>query len=115
MQTFTFVAEIIEWRGPAPFIYARIPADAGTEIARYKRLASYGWGVIPVDVEIDGQGFSTSLFPRDRTYLVPLRQKVREALGLTVGDSVTLCLRVRGLDEAAPSVEPGPRPSTGSE
>lgn len=96
MEPQQFTAEIIEWRGPAPFYYAPLPPDAAAEIARVKRAASYGWGVIPVDAEIGEVRFSTSLFPRDGTYLLPLKDKVRRALGVTLGDHVAVRLSIGG-------------------
>ena len=85
-----FEAEVIEWRGPAPFYYARLPVDAGAEIARIKQSVTYGWGAIPVEAEIAGIRFTTSLFPREATYLLPLKDKVRRLIGVTVGDVVSV-------------------------
>jgi hypothetical protein len=91
-----FRAPVIEWRGPAPFFYARIPEAVGTEIAAVKRVASYGWGVIPVRGRISGVTFETSLFPRDGTYLLPLKAAVRTRLGVTVGDEVEVEMGIGG-------------------
>src|SRR5690606_14041557 len=66
-----FEALVIEWRGPAPFFYARLPADASGEITRVKKLVTYGWGAIPAEVVIGDVRFTTSLFPKDGTYLLP--------------------------------------------
>ena len=81
MDKFTFIAQMIHWRGPAPFYFAAIPADIGAQIAEQARTVSYGWGVIPVTAEIKGVSFRTSLFPRDGSYLLPLKAKVRAQLG----------------------------------
>lgn len=83
-----FSATVIYWRGPAPFFYARIPPEIGAEIAKVKKAASYGWGVIPVEATINGITFTTSLFPKDDTYLLPLKQVVRNQLGVTADDQV---------------------------
>ncbi len=89
-----FEALVIEWRGPAPFFYARLPADASGEITRVKKLVTYGWGAIPAAVVIGGVSFTTSLFPKDGTYLLPLKDKVRQAIGATVGDVVAVSMQV---------------------
>ena len=81
MVEFVFEAEVIQWRGPAPFYLALIPTDIGEKIAERSREVSYGWGAIPVEAAIDGVVFRTSLFPRDGTYLLPLKDKVRSQLG----------------------------------
>jgi hypothetical protein len=85
---FAFESSIIYWRGPAPFFYAPVPDEHVDEIRRASKLVSYGWGVIPVDVTLNGVGFTTSLFPKDGTYLVPIKAAVRKAAGVTVDDAV---------------------------
>ena len=92
-----FRAPVIEWRGPAPFFYARIPDTVSTEIAAVKRVASYGWGVIPVKATISGVAFETSLFPRDGTYLLPLKAAVRTRLSVTVDDEVEVEMAIGGV------------------
>ena len=89
-----FDAEVIEWRGPAPFYYARLPAEIADQITRVKKLVTYGWGAIPAEVAIDGVRFTTSLFPKDDTYLLPLKAKVRNAIGATVGDVLSISMQV---------------------
>ena len=96
MREWRFSARVIEWRGPAPFYYAPLPAEVAAEIERVKKQASYGWGVIPVNAEIGGVAFETSLFPRDGTYLLPLKDRVRRPLGVTVGDEVSVVMSIGG-------------------
>lgn len=93
---FTFDAQVIHWRGPAPFFYAPLPAAAAEEIRRAAKRLSYGWGVIPVEATIDGVTFTTSLFPKDDTYLLPLKQAVRNRLGVTVDDEVAVEMTIGG-------------------
>ena len=92
---FAFDATIIHWRGPAPFYYAPVPAGAAEEIRRASKLVSYGWGVIPVEAVIAGVKFTTSLFPKDGTYLVPLKDVVRKATGITVDDTIHIELTLK--------------------
>ncbi len=89
-----FRAPVIHWRGPAPFFFARLPPDVAAEVAAVKKAASYGWGVIPVVASIDGVSFETSLFPKDDTYLLPLKAVVRKQLGVTADDVVEVSMRV---------------------
>ena len=88
MLQLSFHTTIIEWRGPAPFFYAPVPSQNVAEIERIKKQASYGWGVIPVEAGIGGVTFTTSLFPKDGTYLLPLKDAVRKKTGVTVGDII---------------------------
>jgi hypothetical protein len=92
---FAFDATIIHWRGPAPFYYAPVPPAEAEEIRRASKLVSYGWGVIPVEAVIAGVKFTTSLFPRDGTYLVPLKDVVRKATGITVDDTIHIELALK--------------------
>lgn len=98
MDEIAFEAEIIEWRGPAPFIFAVIPEEHGGAI-RYASLGqSYGWGVVPVMARIGGTDFTTTLFPRDGAYLLPVKVAVQRAEGVGLGDRVGVTLRVGRTD-----------------
>jgi hypothetical protein len=57
-------------------------------------MLSYGWGVIPVRVRIGETGFETSLFPKDGGYLVPIKDIVRKAEGLVLGETVLVELTI---------------------
>jgi hypothetical protein len=85
---FTFDAKIVYWRGPAPYFYAPVPSDQADEIRAASKLVSYGWGVIPVEATVRGVTFTTSLFPKDGTYLLPLKDAVRKPTGVTAGDVI---------------------------
>ncbi len=89
-----FTATVIYWRGPAPYFYARIPDGPGGEISRIRKAVTYGWGVIPVEATIGAVRFTTSLFPRDGTYVLPLKASVRQRLGVTVDDEVAVTMVV---------------------
>lgn len=92
MVEFTFDAEVIHWRGPAPYYFAAIPTEIGAKISARARSVSYGWGVIPVEAQINGVSFRTSLFPKDGSYLLPLKAKVRAQLGTTDLDMVHIAM-----------------------
>ena len=91
---YEFESTVIEWRGPAPFYYAPIPQDISDDIREMANQLSYGWGVIPVSAVIGQTEFTTSLFPRDGRYLLPLKDAVRkpEAIGLGTHIKVKLQL-----------------------
>ncbi|MCL2541584.1 MAG: DUF1905 domain-containing protein [Nocardioidaceae bacterium] len=91
-----FDAEVIEWRGPAPFYYAVVPEQAAEDIADLARELTYGWGCIPVTARIGETRWTTSLFPKDGGYLVPLKVAVRRAEGVDLGDVVGVRLTLGG-------------------
>jgi len=92
---FKFAAKLIEWRGPAPFIFAPMPKPQADELRQIANRVSYGWGCIPVEATVCGVVYTTSLFPRDGTYLVPIKTVVRRKAEITVGDKVTVDFTVQ--------------------
>jgi hypothetical protein len=94
---FKFRTKIIEWRGPAPFFYAPVPAGHVEELRRVAKVVSYGWGCVPVEAEIAGIRFTTSLFPKDNTYLLPLKVAVRRNANVTVGDVVSVVMMLEAV------------------
>lgn len=92
---FTFVGGVVEWRGPAPYYYAEVPPQVSADIAEVAAAVSYGWGAIPVEASIGSTAFSTSLFPKDGRYLLPLRDAVRRAEGIAVDDRVSVAMQLR--------------------
>ena len=90
----TFTNRVIEWRGPAPFYYLPLPEEAAEDVHDVRQMATYGWGVIPVAARIGDVDFTTSLFPKDGGYLVPIKDAVRRAEGIAVGDDVVIHLTV---------------------
>ena len=91
----TFTNVVIEWRGPAPFYYLPLTEEAAEDVHDVRKLATYGWGVIPVAARIGETDFETSLFPKDGGYLLPLKDAVRKPAGIAVGDEVTAKLTIR--------------------
>lgn len=90
-----FTGRVIEWRGPSPYYFVPVPDEESADIREVAAMATYGWGVIPVDVRVGESTFSTSLFPKDGGYLMPLKDAVRKPQGLTAGDDVTVQMTVR--------------------
>lgn len=89
-----FDGKIIYWRGPAPFFFVRMPENHSRDIKAISNAVTYGWGVIPVQVQIGNTTFKTSLFPKDNLYLVPVKASVRKAEKLDEGDDVTVRLKI---------------------
>ncbi len=90
-----FTGKIIFWKGPSPWFFIAVPAKQSRDIQAISSLVTYGWGVIPVHVRIGKTEFQTSLFPKDGGYIVPLKDRVRNAEQLAEGDRVTVHLEVR--------------------
>jgi hypothetical protein len=86
--------EVFTWRGPSPHHFVRVPAEESAQIEDAAALVTYGWGMVPVTGRIGETTFTTSLWPQDGGYVVPLKLAVRRAEGLEVGDLVTVRLTV---------------------
>ncbi|MGC5627743.1 DUF1905 domain-containing protein [Georgenia sp. Z1344] len=89
-----FSGEIIHWRGPAPFLFVPLPPDPREAVREVRREATYGWGVIPVTARIGETTFTTSLFPRDGGYLLPVKVAVQRAEGIGLGDEVSVRMAI---------------------
>lgn len=89
-----FSGQIIHWRGPAPFHFVEVPDEQSAAIEAVASMVTYGWGAIPVRARIGRTEFTTSLFPKGDTYLVPIKVAVRRAEGLALGDEVAIHLEL---------------------
>ena len=90
----TFSGDVFEWRGPAPFYFIEVPADDSAQIKEVASIVSYGWGVIPVTVKIGKTEITTSLFPKQGKYLVPIKDALRSPEGISVGQTVKITLTI---------------------
>jgi hypothetical protein len=89
-----FAGEIFYWRGPAPFLFVTVPDDEAAAIHEIAAEVTYGWGVIPSTARIGGTEFTTSLFPKDGGYLVPIKKVVQDAERIGVDDIVEIELTI---------------------
>jgi hypothetical protein len=89
-----FNGKIWFWKGPAPWYFVTVPAQQSHDLKAISGFVTYGWGVIPVRVQIGKTEWTTSLFPKDGRYLVPIKASVRKTENLKLGDKVTVQLDV---------------------
>lgn len=90
-----FSSILIEWRGPSPFYFVPVPADESEQIKTLAKLLSYGWGVIPITATIGQTSWTTSLFPKDGNYLLPIKNDIRFGEKLATGDAVEIILELK--------------------
>jgi uncharacterized protein DUF1905 len=86
--------ELWFWRGPAPWHFVTVAQSACGALESASAVVTYGWGMIPVTARIGATAWTTSLWPKDGGYLVPVKSAVRTAEGLELGDEVTVHLTV---------------------
>lgn len=89
-----FSGEVWFWRGPAPFYFVTVPEDGCRRIAAAASEVTYGWGMIPVAARIGDTRWTTSLWPKNGSYIVPVKAAVRKAEAVDEGDVVTVHLTV---------------------
>ena len=89
-----FTGPLVEWRGPAPYHFVEVPEDEVDQLRETAAAVTYGWGMIPVRGRIGATAFTTSLWPHDGGYVVPVKDAVRKPERLELGDVVEVRLTV---------------------
>jgi hypothetical protein len=89
-----FSGKIWHWAGPAPFYFVTVPPEQSQDLKATSKLVTYGWGMIPVRVQIGKTEWTTSLWPKEGLYVVPLKDSVRKAEELEEGQRVKVRLEV---------------------
>lgn len=95
-MTIQFSGEIWFWKGPAPWYFVTVPEQESEELNAQAAVVSYGWGMIPVAARIGKTEWTTSLFPKDGLYIVPVKAGVRQAENIDEGDVIVVRLEVSG-------------------
>jgi hypothetical protein len=86
--------EVFEWRGPAPHHFVLVPDEPAAAIEHASTAVTYGWGMIPVTCTLGATSWTTSLWPKDGLYVIPLKVAVRRKEGVELGDVVTVHLAI---------------------
>ena len=89
-----FTGEIWYWRGPSPWHFVTVPDNHAKAIQAVASEVTYGWGMIPVRARVGATDWTTSLFPKDGNYVLPIKVAVQRAEQLELGDVVTLRLEI---------------------
>ncbi len=88
-----FVAEVWLAEGGS-WAFATVPAEVDADIRLLSGPRS-GFGSVPVEVVLGSTTWRTSVFPdKARGFVLPLKQQVRRAEEVDVGDRVRLRLRL---------------------
>ncbi|WP_161881273.1 DUF1905 domain-containing protein [Deinococcus alpinitundrae] len=89
-MTFEFSGPLWFWKGPAPHYFVTVPAAECLDIKAAARLVTYGWGMVPVRAVVGDTEWTTSLFPKDGSYILPIKASVRQSEHLAEGDVLTI-------------------------
>jgi len=88
-----FSSEVIEWRGPAPYLFVAMTQEDSADLKEEAKGLIY-WGQVPVQVTIGDTEFTTALFPKDGRYLVPVKVAVQRAEAIGEGAIVEVIVRL---------------------
>lgn len=91
---WSFEGPVVYWRGPAPFYFVPLLEDVVDDLAPVANELTYGWGCIPVEATIGDTSFTTSLFPKDGGFWLPVKVAVRRAEGIEEDDVVPVRMAV---------------------
>lgn len=89
-----FSAMLWFWKGPAPWYFVTVPSEQCRDLEAVAKFVTYGWGMIPVTVEVGKTRWKTSLWPKDGGYIVPIKASARKSEDLQEGDTVTVRLAI---------------------
>jgi hypothetical protein len=94
--TFSFHTELYLWKDDGSWVFVDVPVDVSEEIEEIVPDRR-GFGSVPVEVAIGGTTWRTSVFPDSKrgVFVLPLKQAVRKAESIDVGDQVEVDLTVR--------------------
>lgn len=92
---FQFETPVIYWRRPSPFFFAPIPADRVEELRQVSKVVTDEWEMAPVEAQIGDVVFTTALFPKDETYLLPLKAAVQRKTKITAGDLIAVDMAIQ--------------------
>lgn len=89
-----FSGSVWYWRGPAPYHFVTVPPAEASMIGEVAPVVTYGWGMIPASVTIGRTTVTTSLWPKDAGYIVPVKKALQDAEGVGVDDDVEVVLEI---------------------
>ena len=93
-EEWEFEADLWEAEG-GTWVFATLPPEV-TDDVRLLSGPPSGFGSVPVEVTVGATTWTTSVFPdRQRGFVPPVKQAVRRAESLEVGDPARLRLRLR--------------------
>ena len=79
--------------GPCALLLVAIPEEESGDIKFAAKGMEY-WGQVPVVARIRDTEFTTALFPKDGSYLLPLKDMVRKSARIEVDQVVAVALSV---------------------
>lgn len=95
-KTYSALVRVWLYPGKAAWHFVTIPEKTSAEISdrfdRFKR----GWGSLPVTATVGSTSWKTSIFPDKKSggYLLPVKASVRKKENISLGDTLSLVVKV---------------------
>jgi hypothetical protein len=93
--TFKFKSEIQLWQGKAAWHFIIISKKLSLQIKGFEEKPRKGFGSMPVQVNVGKSQWKTSIFPKDGTYLLPIKALIRKNEKISAGDRVEVELTLQ--------------------
>ena len=93
---YAFEGEVWFYNNPNAVYFVSLPSEVSAEILELVGTALNPWGTVPVDVTIGDFTWESSMFPRKERncYDLPLREKVRQRVGIKAGDMISVTIEI---------------------
>ncbi|MBA4293086.1 DUF1905 domain-containing protein [bacterium] len=75
-------------------MFLPVPPNISAKIKSAAAELTYGWGVIPCTATIGATTFTTSLFPKDGAYLLPVKVAVQRSENIHYETAVTATIEL---------------------
>lgn len=96
MVEFGFDAKVWLYPGEAAWHFITVPIDLSKEIKLEFGGLARGWGSLPVNVQIGGSKWKTSIFSdsKSNTYILPIKSEIRKNEKIELGDALHINLTI---------------------
>ena len=98
MISFSFRAKPWLYPGKSAWCFVTLPKVHGAKLKEMTSHLRRGWGSLRVEATVQGQTWTTSIFPDSKSgsYLLPLKAAVRKAAGVELDQTTTIKLTILG-------------------
>ncbi len=96
-KKFKFSSKIWLYSGKSAWHFVTLSKPLSRTVRKFAQGRSSAWGSVKVDLEVRDFKWGTSIFPDRKlgAYLLPLKKKVRKALGIRAGDKISGTITVK--------------------
>lgn len=93
-KNFSFTAKVWKYNGPACWFFVNVDRDMSTKI--HDALTGRAASMVKVEVTVKKVSWQTSMFwsKQDRSYILPLKAKMRYEIGILEGDTLDIKVKL---------------------